>query len=63
MTGVDAELDVDFNGLIELGGSGLYNKIHGSGNFVLRSAVDQFRVVLIFFTSEQCNFLLSGDSE
>ena len=54
---------MNFNSLVELGGSGLYNKIHGSGNFVLRSAVDQFRVVLIFFTSEQCNFLLSGDSE
>ena len=63
VTGVNAELDVDFNSLVELGGSGLYNKIHSSGNFVLRGAVDQFRAVLIFFTSKQCNFLLSGDSE
>ena len=63
MTGVNAELDVDFDSLVELGGSGLNNKIHSSGNFVLRRAVDQFRAVLILFTSEQCNFLLSGDSE
>ena len=63
MTGINAEFDMNFNSLVELGGSGLYNKIHSSGNFVLRGAVDQFRAVLIFFTSKQCNFLLSGDSE
>ena len=63
MTGINAEFDMNFNSLVELGGSGLYNKIHSSGNFVLRGAVDQFRTVLILFTSKQCNFLLSGDSE
>ena len=49
MTGINAEFDMNFNSLVELGGSGLYNKIHSSGNFVLRGAVDQFRTVLILF--------------
>ena len=58
MTGVNAELDVDLNSLVKLGGGGLDNKAHGLGNVVLNAAVDQLSAVGIFFTSEQCNILL-----
>ena len=56
VTGVDAELDVGFDGLVELGGGGLHDQIHGLVDVVLRAAIIQLAAVLIFFTSEQCNY-------
>ena len=58
VTGVNAELDVDLDGLVKLGGGGLDNEAHGLGNVILNAAVDQLSAVGIFFTSEQCNILL-----
>jgi hypothetical protein len=63
VTGVNAELDVDFDGLVELSGSSLANQTHGVGHVVLNTAIDQLSAVFVFLTSEQCNILLSGDSE
>jgi len=63
VTGVNAQLNVHFNGLVELGGSGLNDQTHGVGHIVLHAAVNQLGAVFIFLTSKQCNILLSGDSE
>src|SRR5699024_5168620 len=63
VTGVNAQLDVDFHGLVELGGSGLDDESHGVGHVVLHAAINQLGAVFIFFTSEQLYFLLSGTSE
>ena len=58
VAGVDAELDVDLDGLVELGGSGLHDERKGVGDFILHGAVDLLRAVLIFLTSKQCYILL-----
>ena len=63
MTGVNAQLDVHFNSLIELSGSSLDDQSHSVGYVILNTAIDQLSAVFILFTSKQCNFLLSGDSE
>ena len=49
VTGVDAELDVDFDGLVELGGGGLHDQIHGLGDVVLRAAVDTASLLSLYF--------------
>ena len=58
MTGVNAELDVDFDGLVELCRSGLDDERQSVGYFILHGAVDLLRAVLIFLTSKQCYILL-----
>ena len=58
VAGVDAELDVDLDGLVELGGGGLHDERKGVGDFILHGAVDLLRAVLIFLTSKQCYILL-----
>ena len=63
VTGVDAQTDGDFHGLIELGLGGLADQFHGVNDVILNAAIDQLSAVFIFLTSEQCNILLSGDSE
>ena len=56
VTGVNTQLDVQLNGLIELGGSALYNQAQSLGGLVLNSAVDELRAFFILFTSKQCNY-------
>ena len=56
VTGVNAQLDVQLNGLVELGGSTLHDQIQGFGGIILNRAVDQFGALLILFTSKQCNY-------
>ena len=63
VTGVNAELDMNFDSLVELCLRGLDDQIHGVGDFVLHAAVDQLRAVDVLFTFKQCNILLSGDAE
>ena len=58
VTGVDAELDVDFHGLIEFCRSGLAHQGKGVGNVILYGAVDLLRTIFIFLTSKQCYILL-----
>ena len=55
VTGVNAQLDVQLNGLVELGGSTHHDQIQGFGGIILNRAVDQFGALLILFTSKQCN--------
>ena len=46
VTGVNTQLDVDFHGLVELGGSGLDDESHGVGHVVLHAAITSFVTVL-----------------
>ena len=60
---VNAELDMNFDSLVELGLCSLDNQIHRVSDLVLHAAVDQLRAVDVLFTFKQCNILLSGDAE
>ena len=48
MAAVDAELDVDFDGLVKLGGSGLYAKAKRLVDIVKFGSVDLLEAVDIF---------------
>jgi hypothetical protein len=64
VTGVNAQLDVQLDGLVELSGSTLHNQIQGFVGIILNRAIDQLRALLILFASKQFNILLySGDAE
>ena len=52
VTGVNAQLDVDFDGLVELSGSTLQNQIQGFVGIILNSAVNQLCAFLILFASK-----------
>ena len=56
VTGVNAQLDVQLNGLVELGGSALHDQIQSFSGIILYGAVNQLGALLILFTSKQCNF-------
>ena len=49
---------MDLYGLIEFCSSSLANQCQGVCYFILHSAVDLLRAILIFFTSKQCYILL-----
>jgi hypothetical protein len=53
VTGVDAQLYVKLYGLVELGGSGLADEGKSVLRLILYGAVNLFRALLIFLTSEQ----------
>jgi len=64
VTGVNAQLDVQLDGLVELSGSTLHDQIQSFVGIILNRAVNQLCALLILFASKQCNFLLySGDAE
>ena len=58
MPGVNAETDVDLDGLIEFRGSGLADKTQSIRGIILYGAVDLLRTLFIFLTSKQNYFLL-----
>ena len=58
MTGVNTQLDVQLDGLIELGGSTLHNQLQSFGGIILNGAVNQLGALLILFASKQCFILL-----
>ena len=64
VTGVNTQLDVQLDGLVELSGSTLDNQVQGFVGIILNRAVNQLGALLILFASKQCNILLySGDAE
>ncbi len=58
VTGVDAELHVQLDGLVELGAAGLADELKGLLRVVLRLPVYELLALFIILTSEQFDFLL-----
>ena len=56
VTGVNAQLDMQLDGLVELSRSTLHDQIQGFGGVILNSAIDQLRAFLILFASKQCYY-------
>ncbi len=56
VTGVNAQLDVQFHGLIKFCGSALHNQIQGFAGIILNGAVNQLGALLILFASKQFNY-------
>ena len=50
MAGVNAQTDVQLNGLVELGVAGLHNQAHGLVGVILLQVIDQLHAVLVFLT-------------
>jgi hypothetical protein len=64
VTGVNTQLDVQLDSLVELCGSALHNQIQGFGGIILNGAVNQLGALLIFFTSKHLLYPpYSGDAE
>ena len=64
VTGVNTQLDVQLDSLVELCGSALHNQLQSFHGIVLNRAINQFCALLVLFTSKQCNYPpYSGDAE
>ena len=54
VTGVNAQLHVELDGLVELGLGGLADEVHALSGFILSALIDQLGALLIFLASKQC---------
>ena len=58
MAAVDAQLDVQLDGLVELGLAGLHNDVESFLGVILKGPVEELCALFIIFTSKQCCLLL-----
>ena len=58
VTGVNAQLHVQLDGLVELGLGGLGDELEGFLRLVLSLLINELSALFIIFTSEQFSFLL-----
>ena len=56
VTGVNAQLHVELDSLVELGGGGLHDQLHGLSGIIQSGFVDQLGALLVFLASKHCSF-------
>ena len=56
VAGVNAQLHVELDSLVKLGGGGLHDQLHGLSGIIQSGLVDQLGALLVFLASKHCSF-------